>query len=138
MTGLTLILQTRALDRIHYALMLAATSAALGASTTLFFAIEGVAALIPDALTGKAPQILATAAGESGEAFLGRLETAGAAAPEELIAALAELEARFAVCDTGLAVAGLTLAELRQDIPLDLTGLTEILAAGKDMRLVYV
>jgi len=131
--GLTLIIQTRALDRIHYALMLGVSNAALGGTTTLFFAVEGVQGLTRDALPD-----LETAAGEAGAAYLARVEAGGVALPDELFAALAELQARIAACDSGLAVAGLDAADLRQDIPVEITGLADILAGGKDARLVYV
>lgn len=133
LSGLTLVVQTRALDRIHYALMLAVSAAALGAPTTIFFAIEGV-----HALEAKGLDRLETAAGEPGRAFLDRLAAAGAAAPDELIAALAELEARFAACDTGLAVAGLSAEDLRDDVPIETTGLADVLASAESGRIVYV
>ncbi|MEQ9121994.1 MAG: hypothetical protein RIM80_05450 [Alphaproteobacteria bacterium] len=79
LSGLTLVVQTRALDRIHYALMLAVSAAAL-----------------------------------------------------------AELEARFAACDTGLAVAGLSAEDLRVDVPIETTGLADVLASAESGRIVYV
>ena len=132
-SSLTVVVQSRALDRIHYALMLAASAAATGAATTLFFAIEGVEALKPGAL-----ERLTTAAGEAPDAFLGRLAGANAAAPDELLEALSELGARFAACDTGLAVAGASLDDLRKDLKIDVTGLTEILGGAGDGRVIYV
>lgn len=131
--GLTLIVQTNAVDRVHYALMLAASNAALGGATTLFFAVEGVTALTAGAWPG-----LATASGEPANAYFARLETAGVAHPDDLVEALAELDARFAVCDTALAVAGYRLEDLRDDVRLDVTGLTDILASSGENRLLYV
>lgn len=132
-SSLTVVVQSRALDRIHYALMLAASAAATGAATTLFFAIEGVEALKPGAF-----EALRTAAGESAEDYGARLKKANAAAPDELLEALAELGARFAACDTGLAVAGAAPSDLREDLGIDVTGLTEILASAGDDRIIYV
>jgi peroxiredoxin family protein len=131
--GLTLIIQTKALDRIHYALMLAVSNAAMDGPTTLFFAIEGV-----EALRALPWGRLSTAAGEDGDAFIERLENAGAATPDELLMALNELEARLTICDTGLAVAGLTQTSLRQDFQIEVTGLTEIISSAGQTNLVYV
>lgn len=131
--GLTIIVQTSALDRAHYALMMAASAAALDAATTVFFGIEGVVALRP------APwDDLQTAAGEDGAAFLDRLEVAGVAHPEDLISVLGELGARVAVCDSGLAVAQMDFADLRTDLEIEVTGLADILASAEDGRIVYV
>lgn len=131
--GLTLIVQTRALDRAHYALMLAASAAALDVPTTIFFGIEGVQALTPDAW-----DVLETAAGETSTDYLGRIEAAGVAHPEDLLEALSELGVRLAVCDTGLAVAGLGPGDLRDDLDLEVTGLADVIAAAGDGRIVYV
>ena len=132
-TGLTIILQSKAVDRIHYALMLAAANAALDAPTTLFFATEAVEALTPGALGA-----LKTSAGEAGAAYLARLEQAGVASPADLLEALTELEAELAVCDTALAAAGLAAGDLDRAERFSTTGLTDILARGMTHRLVYV
>lgn len=131
--GLTLIVQTRAIDRLHYALMLAAANAALGGPTTLFFAVEGVAAFETGGWGA-----LPTAAGEPGADFLQRLEDVGVAHPDDLLDALAEMGARLAVCDSALAVAGLSEGDLRPEPTLEVTGLADILAASADGRIVYV
>ena len=131
--GLTLVVQTRAFDRIHYALMLAVSNAAIGGPTTLFFGIEGVEALRAEGLAG-----LTTAAGETGEAFTGRLQAAGAATPDDLFEALVELEAGLFACDTGLVVAGLKPGDIRSDLGVQVTGLTDILARAEGGRIVYV
>lgn len=132
-TGLTVILQSRALDRAHYALMLAASSAALDGPTTLFFGVEGVHALASDAW-----DTLRTAAGEAAPAYLARVEAAGVAHPEDLLEALGELGVRLAACDSGLAVAGMQPGDIRDDLDLEVTGLADILASAGGTRLVYV
>jgi len=133
LAGLTIIVQTAALDRVHYALMMAASAAALDAPTTIFFAIEGVEALRPSAWDD-----LLTAAGQAGPAYIDRLEAARVAHPEDLLSALGELDARIAVCDSGLAVAGVTLADLRSDLSIEVTGLADVLSEAATGRIVYV
>mgnify|MGYP003700772087 CR=1 FL=1 len=130
--GLTIIVQTRALDRVHYALMLAAANAAVGAPTAIFFGIEGVHALGGGGFDG-----LRTAAGEVSADYLKRVSASGGASPDDLLTALAELEVWIAACDTGLAVAEMSPADLRSDIAIDVTGLTDVLSKS-DGRLIYV
>lgn len=113
--------------------MLAASAAALDAPTTIFFAIEGVEALRPSAWDN-----LSTAAGEDGNFYFDKLEVAGVAHPEELILALDEMDARIAACDSALAVASMTVADLRADLSIDVTGLADVLCEAAAARIVYV
>lgn len=131
--GLTIIIQTSALDRVHYALMMAASASALDAPTTVFFAIEGVVALQPSPW-----EDLRTAAGEDGAAYLDRLDAAGVVHPEDLISVLGELGARVAACDSALAVAAMDSAAFRTDLPIEVTGLADILAEAGEGRIVYI
>lgn len=133
LAGLTIIVQSKALDRVHYALMMAVSAAALDAPTTVFFAIEGVEALRSSAWTD-----LRTAAGDDGTAYIDRLEAASVAHPEDLLSALGELDARIAVCDSALAVAGMTTADLRADLSIEVTGLADVLSDPAAARIVYV
>ena len=134
LSSLTIIIQTRALDRIHYALMLAAANAALDGPTTVFFGIEATEVFGSAGWDG-----LETAAGEAASAYFARLEAAGVAHPEDLLDAVGELGARIAVCDSGLAVADIAPADLAvaigQDAPFEVTGLADILASAEGGRL---
>ena len=124
---LTFIIQSASPDRVHYALMMAASNAALGGPVTLFFGIgaEGVLRASPHA-----EQELA--------AFSEKLDGAGIASLDDLLAALVELDCRIAVCDSALAFAAITAANLRADIPVEVTGLTDILAHANGGQIIYV
>jgi peroxiredoxin family protein len=85
--------------RIHYALMMASSSVAIGKAATLFFTMEAVRALA-------APL---------------------APASEELLQASVELGARLMVCEAGLISVGLTRAHLRADLALQECGIVTFL-----------
>lgn len=122
---LTFIIQSSKPERAHYALMMAAANAALGGGVTLFFGM-GAAHLIR--LGGFA----------DADGFLKRLEASGIASPDDLLAAIVELEGRVAVCDAALAFEALRAVDLRSDIPVEVTGLTDILANAAGGQIIYV
>lgn len=88
-------------SKIHYGFMLGAGAAAINREVTLFFTMEGL-----KALTSENPEI------------------------EELVQACLELGATFLVCETGLHAIGLTMADLRQDLPLEVSGVVGMLNAA--------
>lgn len=124
---IALIIQNKNIERIHYALMVAVSNAALGGRTTLFFALGVAGALRPGGFSSP-----------TDAAFLERLTAANIATPEELLEALAELEARICVCDSAMAFENLALADLRQDVAIEVTGLTDIIANVGDGQIIYV
>ena len=124
---LTFIIQSAAVERVHYALMMAAANAALGGGVTLFFAIGTAEMLLPyEQRFG----------GE--EDFLSKLNAANIAGGDNLLEALVELDCRIAVCDAALAFAELKASDLRTDLGIEVTGLTDILAKLDDGRIIYV
>lgn len=133
--ALALIVFSGDFARVHYALVLASTAAAIGRPATLFFAGGAVKALRkPDADGIPAWRRLATAAGSSaGTASAGVIDDgyarAGVATFETLIGACAALGVRFLVCEMALRVAGLDAADLRTDVSIEVTGLVTLLAA---------
>lgn len=120
---LTFIIQSSAPDRAHYALMMAASNAALGGGVTLFFAMGAAHLIRPEGFASN---------------FLRQLETSGIASVDELLAAIVELDGRVAVCDAALAFEAISASDLRSDIPIEVTGLTDILANVGDGQIIYV
>lgn len=98
---LSLIVQSDAFDRVHYALVLASAALATGRPVTLFFAMQGARALTPD---------WADAAQEAA------LAEKGLATFAELLDACRELDAKFMVCELGMRALDLSPADLRGDI----------------------
>lgn len=124
---LTFIIQSNAIERVHYALMMAASNAALGGGVTLFFAVG-------------APEMLRS--GDTSETddigFTEKLKAAGIASVDDLLEALGELDCRIAVCDAALAFAEISAKDLRGDIAVEVTGLTDILANTGGGQIIYV
>jgi peroxiredoxin family protein len=124
---LTFIIQSSAPERVHYALMMAASNAAIGGAVTLFFAMGAAALLKPGTMSEN-----------EWAAFEAKLARANVASPNELLAALSELEARIGVCDAALAYESLEFDALRSDIAVEVTGLTDILAHLDGGQIIYV
>jgi peroxiredoxin family protein len=96
---LSLIIYSGDAAKVHYALMMASSSVAIGKQATLFFTMEAVRSLAKPA-TGEA---------------------------EELIQACKQLGATFMVCEAGLRATGLTRAQLRADLDLVECGIVTFL-----------
>ncbi|MGE5538362.1 MAG: DsrE/DsrF/DrsH-like family protein [Gemmatimonas sp.] len=120
-------------ERVHYALATAAAAAAIDIPALLFFTQGAVRAV---AGTAERPgwhslgvddsRIGGSDAAAADRAFRDR----GAAGIEELLAAGGELGVEFLVCSMGMRVAGIEKADLRPDLRLRETGLTDVLSRG--------
>ncbi len=125
--GLAIIIQSGAFERVHYALVLAAAAAAIDRTVTLFFTMDGCGALRPPERLG---------AWVAQEEALARK---GLARLEELLRSCAELGAAITVCEMGLKALDLAASDLRQDLPITVTGAVSFLkAAGADAQMVFV
>lgn len=120
-------------DRVHYALVLAAAAAAVGTPVTLFFTQWGTRALLRPAADGS-PGWHALALGpEAGDAARTAAELDALLAErrvgtfEELLLACGELGVRFLVCESGLIGAGVAAEDLRDDLPIEVTGAVSFL-----------
>lgn len=125
---LALVIQSGAVDRVHYALLFAAGAAAMGRDVTLFFtmagckAFEGVGALLP------------AQDGTSAAAYDSALVAKGIAGFDELWESLEALDAKFQACDTGLLAADVKAPE-----GVAVTGVVGFLAdVGANAQIVWV
>ena len=100
---ISLIIQSGAYDRVHYALVMASAALAVGKPVTLFFTMGGTRALTKD----WADQARESAFTEIGLATF-----------EDLLNACQELNATFMVCELGLRSEKLDTGDLRADIPI--------------------
>lgn len=127
--GLSVIVFSREFERVHYALVLASTAAAIGRPATLFFAGSAVRALVTAAADG-APswQALPTADGGSAATVDDGFRHRGIATFEILLSACAELGVRFLVCEMALRAAGIEAADLRDDVPFEVAGAATLLS----------
>ena len=126
---LSVIVFSGTFEKVHYALVLAASTAAVGRRATLFFTMESCRALLKADEDGAAAWRhlpLESGPGVGGEAddvYAGK----GVATFEELLMACVELGVRFMVCEMGLRAMGLDRAEFRDDVPLDEGGVVTFL-----------
>ncbi len=125
---LAMVIQSGAVDRVHYALLFAAGALAMGRDVTLFFtmagcrAFEGVSALLP-AEDGTIAADYDTA-----------LQAKGIAGFGELWESLEALEARFQACDSGLLASGVTALE-----GVEVTGVVGFLTdVGAAAQIIWV
>lgn len=109
---LSIVIHSGEAARVRYALMMGAAAVSIGKQVTLFFTMEAIHSL---ARPFAEPR------------------------DEEMIQALAQLGARFMVCEAGLAETRLALSELRADLALEETGLVTFLSdCVPDGQIVFV
>ncbi len=99
-------------ERVHYALSMAAASAAVDRPTTLFFTMEAIRALAAAGADGAPGWTALPGAAERDAEFAAR----GVATFEELVEACAALDVKMRVCEMGLRAVGIEARELRGDL----------------------
>ncbi len=142
---LSVIVFSGSFEKVHYALVLAASAAAIGRPTTLFFTMEGCRALLKPGADGAAawrhlPRDASAGAGdgEGGDVDDG-YAAAGVATFEELLMACVEMGVQFMVCEMGLRAMGLERASLRDDVPMMEGGVVTFLNdASSDGAMLFV
>lgn len=123
-------------EKVHYAFVMAAGAAAMGLPVTMFFTMGACHAV----LAGVGWHALATdvdgmSARHRDEDFAEK----GVATMDELIESCADLGVRFMVCEMGLVAEGLADAPLRDDLPIERTGIVALYGdAGTNGRIVFV
>lgn len=121
---LSLIIQSGAFDRVHYALVMASAALATGKPVTLFFTMAGTRALTPDWADPDREKALSAE---------------GLATFEELLGACRDLDATFMVCELGLRAENLTAGDLRGDIAITEGSAVSFLSdASGDGAMLYV
>ena len=144
--ALSVVVFSGAFAKIHYALVMAATSdAALGDPAILFFTMDAL-----DALRGPAGEDApwrALPASETGAiegcttggALDNLFAQRGTATFEDLLASAAEIGVRFMACEMGLKAKALSREALRADLAIEVTGMATLLnATPEGAPLVFV
>jgi peroxiredoxin family protein len=126
---LSVLVFSGAYERVHYALVLASSAAAIGKPATLFFTDQALRALRRAEAAG-APgwRSLPATAGSDGGTVDDDHRARGVAGFEELLTACVELGVRFIACEMGLRAMNLQPAALRSDIPIEVAGVVTFLA----------
>lgn len=138
-TPLSVVVYDGHFDKVHYALAMAASAAAIDRPTTLFFTMDACRALMRDEAGDPVWRALPTTTGESGGAMDERFAAEKIATFEELLASCAELGVTVMVCEMGLKARGLETGALRGDVEIAPGGLVTFLSGpAKDGQLVFV
>ena len=130
-------------DKVHYALAMASSAAALDMPVTLFFTMDACVALMMSA-DGNQPGWHALPVSNTGDGATGidrdsQFQTQKIATFEDLLAACVELDVTFMVCEMGLKARHLSAEDLRTDIPVEPGGLVTFLSnATKDGSIVFI
>ena len=126
---LSIIVFSGEFDKVHYALVMAASAAATGTPVTLFFTMGALRALLAPGAVG-APGWRSMPSGgteSSGGTRDDDFQAKGVGGFEELLSANAEMGVRFMVCAAGLRALGLERGELRSDIAIEEGGMVTFL-----------
>jgi peroxiredoxin family protein len=133
---LSLVVHSGDFDKVHYALVLASSAAAIGTPATLFFTMGACQALLVDPAAWRAmPSGMGGDGGGRDDGYAERR----LATFEELLSACAEMGVRFLVCEMGLKAMDLTRADLRDDITIEEGGVvTFINDADPDGAMMFI
>jgi len=117
------------LDRVHYAFVMAAATAALGIPVTMFFTMEACRVLLKSSVDGA----VSTSDMDTG------LAAKGVATFTELLEACAEMDVKFMVCEMGLVARDMHIEDLRDDLSIEIVGfVTFIMDARADGQMIFV
>jgi peroxiredoxin family protein len=125
---LSLLVLSGEFERVQYALVVASAAAAIGTPVTLFFTDRALTALAGAGAEDPGWRSLPGAGGRLGGAIDDERRARGVAGFEELLAACADLGARFIACEMGLRAIGLEAPALRRDLPIEIAGAVTFLA----------
>lgn len=138
---LSVIVFSGTFEKVHYALVLAASAAAIGRPATLFFTMDGCRALLKPSDDGVAAWRrlpLERGDGEGGAVDDG-YAAKDVATFEELLMACVEMGVQFMVCEMGLRTLGLESTALRDDVVVQEGGVVTFLNdASRDGAMLFV
>ena len=121
---LSLIIQSGEFNRVHYGLVMASAALATGKDVTLFFTMDGTRAITPGFADVPQETVLAQQ---------------NLATFEELLAACAEMDATFMVCEMGMRATAVGRGQLRTDIKITEGSAVSFLAdASANGAILYI
>lgn len=141
MPPLALVLHDGAFERVHYALVMASAACALGRPVMLFVTGRALHAFRRPK-PGGVPSWVGLTSRDGSETAVGIDDghgRRGLGRFEELLAATAELEARFIACEMGLRGEDLAISDLRPDIPFEVAGIVTLYNwAGPAGQIIFI
>ena len=138
---LSVIVYSGAYDKVHYALVMAASAAAIGRPVTLFFTMGATRALARPGRDKKpAWRKMPLSEGKgTGGGRDDRYAKSGVATFEELLASCVQFGVKFMVCEMGLRAMDMEGGRLRADVPVEEGGVVSFLNdASKDGAIVFI
>ncbi len=139
---LSIIVFSGELDKVHYAMAMAAAAAAIGTPATLFFTMEACRGLEKQGDDGVWPwqrMPVSTSAIRQGGEIDDGFKSRGIANFEELLESCIELKVRFMVCEMGLRALDMEADSLRDDVPITVGGLVTFFNdTSKDGSMVFI
>jgi peroxiredoxin family protein len=134
---LSVVLLSGSFERVHYALCIASTAAALERPVTVFVTLGALHAFVAADSDGRPGWMglpvaddLADPKISDGGALDARNQVRGVAGFEELLQACRALDVEFMACEMGLRALGLEPGALRADLAVQEGGLATLLARG--------
>ena len=138
---LSIIVYDHHFDKVHYALVIASASAAIGRPTTLFFTM-GACEILQDNSGKDTPawhKMPLSDRVETGQFLDHFYARNGIGTVEELIDACNKFDVRFMVCEMGLRAKGLQHTNLRNDLNIELGGIVTFLKdASKNGMTIFI
>ncbi len=122
---MTLVMMSGEADRIHMALMMGATAAAVGRPVTFFFSKSAIRFLQAEGWAA-----LTSANGQTGLEMDAALIAKGVADSGVLLDGLAALDARFVACETALREHEIDVVTLVTRPAVEISGLADVLEKG--------
>lgn len=142
---LSIALYAGTFDRLHYAFVMAAATAAMGIPVTMFFTMDACRILLKPSADGlpswrRMPISEGTiSGGDAAGAMDDRFSTRGVATFDELLEACVEMHVKFMVCEMGLVARDMQITDLRDDLPIEIVGFVSFLMdAQADGQMIFV
>ena len=138
---LSIVVYDHHFDKVHYALVMASATAAIGKPVTLFFTMGACQALMAtpaDAPPAWADMPLSDGSGtglERDQAY----RQDGIASFEELLSACRALDVKFLVCEMGLRAKGYKNSNLSENLNIEISGVVTFMNdVSKDGAVIFI
>ena len=136
---LSLVVFSGTFEKVHYALVLASGTAAVGKPVTMLFTMQATRALLKAGEDGKPGWQGLPSEMESGKATDDGFKARMVGDFETLLDACNEMNVRFMVCEMGLRALDIDMSALRDDITIQPGGVVTFMHdASKDGSMLFI
>ena len=138
---MSIIVQDRHFDKVHFAFVIASGASAIGRSTTMFFTMGACQVLLaknPDGSPGWTKMPLSGNCGSGADQDID-YKKRGIATFEELLDACKNFDVKFMVCEMGLRAMNIDYSSLRKDLKIESAGVVSFLNdSSKDGSMLFI